>query len=237
MFLTFDTWDWQGDCESVDDGVWWFQSQPDRRPIDWFSPHPSKIFMKITFGHQVITFVGKFQVKLWKISLEQKQHNMSVNWGPVDRYEPGGPLKRFSTLWDEFLMKHTMYGSLKYDLCLFLPRMPTTLPCLRVLVLVLLRSVANGSQRVVGRNLKGGDGSLLGGWEERHRRAPPDAEEGGGRDSGEVEIQELICKKFLGRAATLFNMQCSAPSVPWARKDLILCLSLLRGLILRMRYS
>ena len=87
-------------------------------------------------------------------------------------------------------------------------------PPLPVLVLVLLRSVANGSQRVVGRNLKGGDGSLLGGWEERHRRAPPDAEEGGGRDSGEVEIQELICKKFLGRAATLFNMQCSAPSVP-----------------------
>ena len=77
--------------------------------------------------------------------------------------------------------------------------MPTTLPCLRVLVLVLLLgSVANGSQRVVGRNLEGGDGSLLGTWEERHRRAPPDAEEGGGRDSGEVEIQELICKKFLG---------------------------------------
>ena len=139
---------------------------------------------------------------------------MSVNWGPVDRYEPGGPLKRFSTLWDDFLMKHTMSGSLKYDLCLFLPRMPTTLPCLRVLVLVLLRSVANGSQRVAGRNLERGDGSLLDVWEERHRRAPPDAEEGGGRDSGEVEIQELICKKFLGRAATLFNMQCSAPSVP-----------------------
>ena len=77
--------------------------------------------------------------------------------------------------------------------------MPTTLPCLRVLVLVLLLgSAANGSQRVVGRNLEGGDGSLLGTWEERHRRAPPDAEEGGGRDSGEVEIQELICKKFLG---------------------------------------
>ena len=65
--------------------------------------------------------------------------------------------------------------------------MPSIHPCLRMLVLL---GSANGSQRVVGRNLEGGEGGLLGGWEERHRRAPPDAEEGGGRDllrdSGEV---------------------------------------------------
>ena len=74
------------------------------------------------------------------------------------------------------------------------------LPCLRLLLPVLLGSEgANGSQRVVGGNLEGGGGSLLEAWEERHRtrRAPPDAEEGGGRDllrdSGEVELQKSGC--------------------------------------------
>ena len=59
--------------------------------------------------------------------------------------------------------------------------LPLTLPCLRLLLPVLLGSVgANLSQRVVGRNFEGGDGSLLKAWEAR--RAPPDAEEGKGRD-------------------------------------------------------
>ena len=77
--------------------------------------------------------------------------------------------------------------SVEISYCLFLLRMVTTLPYLRVLVLVLL-----GRVEADGRNLDGGDGSLVEPWEERHRRAPPDAEEGGGRDllrgTGEVEL-------------------------------------------------
>ena len=61
-------------------------------------------------------------------------------------------------------------------------------------------ATTNGSQRVVGRNFEGGDGSVLDAWEDRHRRAPPDAEEGGGRESGEVEFHKLICQKFSGQA-------------------------------------
>ena len=73
--------------------------------------------------------------------------------------------------------------------------LPLTLPCLRLLLPVLLGSVgANLSQRMVGRNLEGGDGSLLKAWEARQRRAPPDAEEGKGtdllRDGGEVTPQQ-----------------------------------------------
>ena len=60
-------------------------------------------------------------------------------------------------------------------------------------MLLLLGSLgADGSQRVVDKNLGGlggsllggGGGSLLGAWEEkrRHGRAPPDSEEMGGRD-------------------------------------------------------
>ena len=81
--------------------------------------------------------------------------------------------------------------------------MPLTLPCMGVLVLLLLRSFwADGSQRVVEKNLGGGEGSLLDAWKERrrHGRAPPDAEEEGGRDflrdSTEVKLWESSCQKF-----------------------------------------
>ena len=99
------------------------------------------------------------------------------------------------------MLKHAMSRSLKYNFSeLILLRMPPTLPCMGVLVLLLLGSAgADGSQRVVEKNLGGlggrlldaweenlggGGGSLLGAWEEkrRHGRAPPDSEEMGGRD-------------------------------------------------------
>ena len=79
-------------------------------------------------------------------------------------------------------------------------------------MLLLGSAGADGSQRVIDKNLGGGVGNLLDAWKERrrHGRAPPDAEEEGGwdvlRDSTEVELWKSSCQKFSCRAITYLTV-------------------------------